>query len=159
MESKYEILITSHARFRWVERIDSPQKYAHLSVCKLGCETCQILLHSLNEHLRIARKYIDRAILHAYQAAIYQNTRVLDYNFMWAVLKLHGEEEAEHLEFLIYKNAVLVVKKSDAQIPVIKTILSHDMIDGTALQAFRKGKERDDLLKRWKFEDKQRKKK
>ena len=144
--------ITGHARQRWVERIVDPKRYAHLSTCKDNCETCQSLLYDIRMVLQHAGKGIDKEIIYYYDAAIHQNLRITDANFIAAMKEKHGK--IDHFDFLYYKTAILLVKKETP--PVLLTVMTLDMIDGTVFRNF----DTDGLktaFKRWKFETKQRK--
>lgn len=139
MNEKYDLIITNHARERWVERIVDPTRYEHLSKChETECETCRSLVHDIHGALRIARRQIDGRILHCYLAAKEADNRVKDLSFKEAIAKRQAEFYGKNLEwvdFWISGRAVLMVSKTpQEETPTLITVLTNDMIDGTVIK-------------------------
>lgn len=151
---RYSILITVHARQRWMERVADPKHYAHLSKCKVpNCDQCNSLMHDLRNAIRCARRHIDGAIARRVREAREAGSFVKDVNFMRAVKKRYGEDR--DFTFLQDHSAVFViVNPPDEPTPVLLTVMSLDMIDGTVIQTF-KGDEMKPVFERWKHERRQ----
>lgn len=152
---KYDLIITSHARQRWIERIADPTRYEHLRTCR-GCETCTSLINDIRNILRVAGRSIDGVIVRRYRKARDEGNRVTDISFQEAVKKkeeiLRQYREPRELEFLVSENAILVVaKKPDQDTPVLLTIMSEDMIEGTIFRTLDPS-ELKRVFKRWHFE-------
>lgn len=153
---KYELIITNHARERWVERVVDATRYEHLSKCKVGsgCGTCESLINDIHGALRMARKQIDGRILACYLSAKQANDRVTDVSFMETIAKTHGSD-AKHMDFLISGIAILVVsQKPEEETPQLLTVLTKNMIDGTVVKNT-PVPEMKKVFKRWKHEIRQ----
>lgn len=149
---KYDILITNHARERWVERVVDPKRYEHLHKCRgEGCEQCVTLLHDLRNAVKICGRGIDGKIAAAYRIAKEEGRHVTDLSFIEAVKKRYGIRG--RVDFLLTpSNKVLVVCYNEEEIPVLKTILTQDMVDGFVIMT----SNNDDMktvFKRWRFEN------
>lgn len=147
----FYLVITHHARERWVERISDPDKYSHLSTCQ-GCAVCHRLMNQIKTAVEFAKRHIDYEIMRRYRYARRENHVVNDVSFLQAQLKLYREDFPLY-EFYQNGNAVFIIK-NDVKPPVLTTILSQDMIDGTAIRTM-KGSEMKEVFNRWKFENKQ----
>lgn len=151
---RYSILITSHARQRWIERIADPRRYAHLATCKTpGCSECVSKLHDIRAAIRCSRRYIDGEIARRVREAKAAGGVVKDVNFMAAVRKRYGEER-DFLFLQDHSAVFVIVNPPDEDIPVLLTVMSLDMIDGTVIQTF-KGDEMKAVFSRWKHERRQ----
>lgn len=151
---RYAVLITSHARQRWIERIADPTRYAHLATCKVyQCPECNSKIQDIHRAIRCARRYIDGEIARRIREAKAADSYVRDVNFMAAVKKRYGEER--DFTFLQDHSAVFViVTPPEEPSPVLLTVMSLDMIDGTVFQNF-SGDEMKAVFSRWKHERRQ----
>ena len=149
---RYAITITSHARRRWVERIAAPEKFRHLSQCKtFACEECQRKNNELFTIIGNSKRNIDGEIARRIRDARTAGQFVKDVNFMAAVKKRYGE--ARDFTFLQDDCAVFViVKPPEESSPVLLTVMSLDMIDGTVFQTFRTKEELVKVFSRWRYE-------
>ena len=133
---RYDILITKHARERWVTRIADPERFTHLNSCKRirrNCSECGWDLNAAHSTIRECRRGIDIAIVSAYRRARDDKMFVTDENFKEAIRKRYGEK---NLKFYNDGRAVFVVldPAPDLDIPVLLTIMTPDMIDGMVFQ-------------------------
>lgn len=148
---RYAITITSHARRRWVERVTHPDRFKHLSQCKFGCLECGRKLDELQAVIANSKRNIDGEISRRIRDARAAGQFVKDINFMAAVKKRYGE--GRDFTFLQDDCAVFVtVKPPDEPSPVLLTVMSLDMIDGTVLQTFRTKEELGKVFSRWRHE-------
>jgi hypothetical protein len=155
---RYDVLITNHARERWLERIVDPKRYEHLTTCpcpKVNCSQCTSLIHDIRDILRFDRRVIDARIASCYRDARDHGRKLTDVSFLEAIKKRHGDEVAGASEFLISHSgkAVLVILKKDNDPPVLKTILSADMVEGTIFRNL-EGEDLKKVFNRWKHERK-----
>lgn len=150
----YYLIVTNHARERWLERIVDPQSYSHLSRCT-GCQKCLDLQLRMKEVIERVGKNINREIVKRYRIARMANAEVTDELFLQAVRKLNFED-FDRLQFFRDGKAVFVIKKVDnEQAPLLITVLSQDMIDGLVIQRSSLT-EMKNVFKQWKFQNKQR---
>lgn len=150
----YYLIVTNHARERWLERIADFQSYSHLSQCT-GCHKCKVLVNQMREVINHLGKNLDKEITKRYRVSRMANAEVTNATFLQAVQKLNFED-FDRLQFFRDGKAVFVIKKVDNEIaPLLITVLSLDMIDGLVIQRFDKN-EMKDVFNRWKFEAKQR---
>lgn len=146
---KYDVIITSHARQRWVERIADPKRYGHLKRCHLeNCEKCSSLLYDIHGIIKAYGKTIDGAIVQRYRRAKTENSKVTDVSFLKAMAKQHGDLAC--FEFLRSENAVFMTKLEE-NTPILITVMGIGMIDGTVLRNFSK-EELKTVFHRWKRE-------
>lgn len=152
----YRLLITTHARERWVERILCPERYTHLRTCKnpRNCSQCQAQVAEINMMISRSCREIDRSIIRRYFAALKDENYVIDPNFHAAIRQRYGQEE---FTFLKDHSAVFVVAHPpDEPIPVLKTIMSLDMIEGMVMQVFGNDQEAmKKVFERWRHERRQ----
>src|SRR6185312_3189837 len=150
----YPVIITLHARERWVERIVDPRHYHHLRTCT-GCEKCNSLIRDLQGAIRYCGKQIDRVIAGRFKTAKENGKKVVDVSFLEAFKKQHGSESEEY-DFYQSGNAVFVVRQNskEGEPPILITVLSEDMIDGTVIRTMN-SEELKSVFKRWKFERRQ----
>lgn len=121
----YDLIITHHARERWVERIMEPVRFAHLAACRRpGCETCDSLRTERSSVIRGAKRSVDGSLAASFRAA---TEPVCNRLFMQAVAKRYGRQ-ADRLGFRKNGNAVFVVAKEAP--PVLLTVMSQDMVQG-----------------------------
>jgi hypothetical protein len=136
---RYPILITYHARQRWLERVADPKKYRHLVTCPDGgrCGICIQIIHELRDILRTYRQSLDRTISGRALAAIRHNDRVKDPMFLEAIRKKWPEDHCGASEHYFDPNShqsiIFAIKREPDGRPVVVTILTWDMIDGTVL--------------------------
>lgn len=138
---RYPILITHHARQRWLERVVDPKKYIHLRRCGDGgnCGICIQLIHELRDIMRNVRASLDRSISGRALAAIRNNERVTDPLFLDAIKRWFAEERVEPTEHYIDRQGpntiVFAIRREPDGRPIVVTVLTWDMIDGTILMA------------------------
>ena len=77
----YLVIISSHARERWIERVADWKRYEHLGKCQ-GCGTCVNLVHDIRTAIQIGARYIDRAIVARFREALEAGAKVVDVNFL-----------------------------------------------------------------------------
>jgi hypothetical protein len=154
-KKKHDVIITNHARERWLERVVDPKRYEHLRTCrcpKVNCPECTSLIHDIRGILRLSRRVIDGRIASCYRNARDNNKRVTDISFIEAINKRYGEEIAANMDFLISQSgAAILVTARKEDTPVIKTILTADMIEGTIFRNLNKD-ELKQVFSRWKHE-------
>lgn len=149
---KYDLIITVHARERWVQRIADPRRYEHLDSCKVvGCPTCVSLVHDLRNAVMVCGRGVDSSIAACYRRAKAEGRRVTDVSFMEAVRK-KWPEDAGIFDFLIGHRAVLVVsQKPEEDTPILRTVMTTDMVDGMVVRTMGRD-EMKVVFKRWKRE-------
>lgn len=149
------LLITEHAKERWVERVVDPTRYIHLETCKIqGCKTCSSLLYDIRGILRNpkAKRSIEGRILATYQQSLLTNSYIADVSFLEAVKKKYGD--ISRFKFLLTGSgmAVLVVsKKPEESFPALLTVMRSDMVDGMVIRTMNK-QEMKNVFNRWKYE-------
>ena len=152
----YRLVITAHARERWVERVLCPDRYKHLQTCKRvqSCETCHSQMQEIKSMISRSCREIDRGIVRRYFAALESEAYVVDVNFHAAIRKRYGSEE---FSFLKDHSAVFVVAHPPGEpVPVLKTVMTLDMIDGMVFQVFGNDKEAiNTVFERWRHERRQ----
>jgi hypothetical protein len=152
----YKLLITVHARQRWVERILCPDRYVHLRTCKRPkqCVTCIAQMAEINAMIDRSCREIDRNIIRRYFAAKEAESYVLDPNFHAAIRQRFGDEE---FTFLKDHSAVFAISHPPNEpIPVLKTVMSLDMIEGMVFQVFGNDREAiQTVFERWRHERRQ----
>jgi hypothetical protein len=135
---RYPILITNHARQRWIERVADPKKYRHLTWCREGgtCGICIQLIHELRDILRAYRQSLDRTISGRALAAIERGEKVEDPLFIEAIKK-KWPEDVDAQEHYIDRNGlntiIFAIKREPDGRPVVVTVLTFDMLDGIVL--------------------------
>jgi hypothetical protein len=152
----YLIIITPHARERWIERIADPKRYEHLGKCP-GCVTCANLQRDIREAIYIGARYIDRSIVQRYREAKEAGARVVDPLFL-AAFKKEQRSEGEEFEFYQSGRAVFCIGENDreGEPPILITVLTEEMIDGTVLRRASSPEELKTVFKCWAFENRQR---
>ena len=148
---RYAVLITKHARERWLERIADPERYQHLSKCRVsGCCECASKARDIVGSIAAYGRQIDGEMARRVREARAAKSLVKDANFMAAIKKRYGEEQV--FEFLQDHSAVFViVHPTNEPTPVLKTVMSLDMIDGMVFQVF-KHDNMAPVFERWKHE-------
>lgn len=153
--SDYPIIVTQHARERYIVRVVDPQKFGHLETCK-GCGQCVNLLYEINILMRSMRKHMDRHISRQALKCMEQNEKVTDPLFLQTIKTHYPKEVFEETTYYIDRSTptplIFVVKKGDP--PILKTVLTWDMIDGTILRHCQNQEETTKVFKTWKFRDK-----
>lgn len=150
---KYDVIITHHARQRWVERFQDPKSFSHLSECRRErCEQCATLLHRLRFILKHNVRRIDGAIAGRFREARDANNVVTDYSFLETMRKQYGDEVSQYT-FYQHGGDIFMVKQEET--PVLVTILSEDMLEGTVIRKANP-EEMNQIFARWRFEDRQR---
>lgn len=143
-QKRYPILITEHARQRWIERAVDPKRYQHLSQCRRGCAICIQLIHDIRGVMRMMKREIDGSISRRALAAIQANERVNEPLFLEAIRKKWPEDALgkEHYMDRTGRNTIIfaISREPDGR-PVVVTVLTWDMIDGTVLMANQGDKE------------------
>jgi hypothetical protein len=130
MDRQYDLLITQHARERWLERSVDPARYIHLETCKVPeCQNCSHLLHNIRGILQNskAKISIENSIIDTYHHSLATNSYVTDISFMSAVKKKYGD--VNDFKFLLTGSgrAVLVVfQNPQEKLPVLKTVMRSD---------------------------------
>ena len=154
LPKRYAVLITTHARQRWMERVVDPERYSHLKGCKVSCcEECLTKIQEIRNILRDSRRNVDSEIARRVREARAAKAVVKDMNFMAAIKKRYGEEKV--FEFLQDHSAVYVITHPPNEpSPVLLTVMSLDMIDGMVFQTF-KPEELKPVFERWKHERRQ----
>ena len=140
---------TYHARERWVGRIVNPDRFPHYNHCKKNCIDCYRDLVVIQSIVSRSCPDIDLAICIALNRCVRENMLVTDYTFLQVVRKKYGEDR--NLKFYTNGKAVFVLLERINDIPVVLSILTYDMIDGTVI----KNTEQEDLktvFNRWKRE-------
>ena len=153
-EKPYDVIVTRHARERWIERIADPQRYQHLKSCA-GCQTCNSLLYDLRQAAELCARQISGRLADLYREAKAANRKVTDPTFL-QIIKERSEPNKNY-DFLVSNSpkAILMLSIQTEGPPVLVTILSGDMLEGTIFRHCN----REDLQKvfgRWKFEARQR---
>ena len=149
---KFDLIISPHARERWIVRIVNPTRYAHLDQCT-GCEVCTSLLHELRNIVKIGARQIDGRIAATFRHARDKNSRVTDVSFLEAIRKKHGDEAA-FFDFLVNGNAVMMLsRRPEQEVPLLVTVMTTDMIDGTVIRRM-SNEEMKTVFQRWKTEAK-----
>lgn len=152
---QYDLMITQHAKERWLERKVDPVRYNHLETCKLqGCGMCSGLLHDIrtilqNSKIKIS---IENSILDTYHHSLANKYYVADQSFLDAVKKKYGD--ITNFKFLLSGKGdiVLVVFQNPLEkLPVLKTIMRSDMVEGMVIRTFN-GQEMKTVFNRWKYE-------
>lgn len=134
------IIVTNHAKERWITRIISPEHYSHLNMCT-GCEKCTSLIHDINSALKMSGNGISNSIRKSFA-----NAEVVNDPHLLEAIEKHYPGRVMYRN----KNAVFVTK-TDGEKIVIVSIMSFDMLDGTLIRTKSK-QEISSLFKRWKFE-------
>jgi hypothetical protein len=154
----HPIIITTHARQRYVERAVDPQKYGHLGKCG-GCETCDTLIREIDTTLLTIGRQIDRRICRRVMDAIRGGEKVTNPLFLEALRKRMPKEAVEDTVYYIDRSReepiIFAVRKRDEKTNVLLTVMSYDMIEGTILRACNTHEDATKVLKRWKFQSKQ----
>lgn len=149
----YKVIITTHARERWLERIVDPQRYSHLKQCP-GCQKCNDLLFDIRYIIKQYGRDIDRSIIRRLMCAKESGAKVTDPAFQESIKKQYPNEK---LEFYVDGDAVFVIGDDPTKpIPVLLSVLTYDMIDGTLLRGATNKQELDAVFKKWHFEARQR---
>jgi hypothetical protein len=150
----YKLLIGDHGRQRWIERVVDPKRYKHLSICKIpNCEECKSLMFDIRNVIKTLGHRIDSQISGAFLEARDAGRKVTDVSFIEAIRR--KEILRDELDFYLTnrKGTVIAVTRNDP--PVLVTILSNDMIDGTVIR----NNDRDSMktvFQRWKYEARRR---
>lgn len=151
--NKYPVIITSHARERYVVRISDPVRYSHLNQCKLGCEMCTSLAMELRQAIVVCRRGIDRELSGRILAAIRGNKLVQDQMFLSAIAKIFPAEVYENSQYYMDEKAIyVIVREKDG--PVLVTVLSLSMLDGTILRSCKNIDDFKKVFATWKREAK-----
>ena len=138
----HSVIITRHARERWVERIIDPKRYDHYRLCRVGCPTCVDLAYDMMNTIRIAGRGIDRDISQRFRSA----RPVEDQVFLKAVGQTH--DLASHA---IKRDDKAVFVTLKAEIPVLGTVMSIDMMTGTIIRN-NSGNNLKNVFSSWKHE-------
>lgn len=145
-EKHYDLVITKHARERWVERVCSPRKFSHLATCP-GCSTCLELVHALANHIKIAGRSLDFEIIKAFRKARDNDKKVTDAAFLETVKKKWGEY-GKYDFFVTDRDSVMVVfHPPEETTPVLLTVMSANMVAGTVARGVGSGEGIFDRLK------------
>lgn len=131
----YDIIITKHARERWVERIADPKRYSHLLSCNKNCPTCAKLHYDIKNVIEVAGHSIDGQIAAAYKEARNKNTVITDKNFI-QVQKQFGDYHKFKFYSARNNKAILIVaidKRTTEGLPLLLSVLTPDMVDGTVI--------------------------
>lgn len=155
-----DLIITNHARVRYVQRIRQPIHYKHLLNCNKNCAECAKLEDDSKAVVRNFAPKIDWEIVTLFKEAKKQNWTIKDVSFLEAILKKYGENSNKD-KFYRNGDAILVVTEDDnnefnSSFPTLVTVLNIQMIDGTTIDAFAGTKQMDNVFKRWKFQARQR---
>jgi hypothetical protein len=138
---RYPIIITHHARQRWLERVVDPKKYLHLRRCSDGgnCSICIQLIHELRDIMQNVCASLDRSISARALASIRNNERVTDPLFLDSIKRWFAEEWVEPTEYYIDRQGqntiVFVIRREPDGRPIVVTVLTWDMIDGITMMA------------------------
>ena len=152
---KYPLTITKHARERYVVRISDPNRYRHLTQCRVGCSECIRLDTELFNVLKAYRSNIDRTLSGRVLSLIKNNQKVTDTDFIRTMEKAYQIEfsNGEAREYYQDDKAVYVITREPDGHPVLITVLSEDMIDGSVLKYNTSNSK--EILNRWKFQTRQ----
>lgn len=148
-----KLVITNHARERWVERVINPKHYAHFADCKNvnHCQVCIKLREDMDFVLSNFYDEINKNISSLYYKS--KNKKITDRSFLEIIQKDY--DDFDKLVFLDCESCIFVISNHNEK-SVLRTILKRGMLEGTIFKNI-KNYEVDDLFKRWKFEDRQRK--
>lgn len=149
----HPIIITRHARERYVIRAVDPVKFAHLNSCR-GCDQCVSLLYEVNLITRSMRRHMDRHICRQALDAVERNEQVTDPLFIETVKTRLPKDYFGETNYYIDRSTpntlVFVVKREEAL--VLKTVLTWDMIDGMVLRHCHKPEEFAKVFRSWKHQ-------
>lgn len=142
---------TYHARERWVGRIVNPERFPHYNHCKKNCIDCHRELAVIQNIVSRSCPDIDLAMCIALRRCVSENQIVTDHNFLKSIRNKY--EDDKNLKFYTNGKAVFVVLERIDDVPLILSIMTEDMIDGTII----KNTQKEDLktvFNRWKQEAK-----
>jgi len=153
--SSKPVVVTSHARERWMERVADPDRYSHLHHCRLGCATCVSLLHDMRSILSNIKRIIDQEIATRTTAAIKGNNRVQEDYVLELARKLFPEKKCDYYRD-VRKPHVILVLTYDTIGPVVVSVLTQELLEGVAMRAADSKEARQNLFRHWKHQAQQR---
>lgn len=142
----HPILITNHARERWLMRVADPKRYQHLALCK-GCPQCNSLIFDIRNIIKLMGRNIDIAIKSRFLKA--QGHPYLDTQVIEEVKKSYHYP----LDFHVHDDVVFVTTFHDGNpTPVLVTVLTTLMLE--ARKELDK-EEINSMMRKWHFEARQ----
>lgn len=129
-----KLLVTQHARLRWVERAVDYERYKHLRYCQSNkCLQCQELRADLDLVVRNVKFYLDNSIQEYYREAVEADRWVRTGLFLEAIEKQYGKRD--YVSFLqTKKGAILVLRVDSEDMYVLLSVLSNDMLESTVFR-------------------------
>lgn len=150
-----DLIIKSHARRRYIERIHQPDHYKHLGNCKISnCKECAKLQDDITCVANCVGRKIDWKIATAYREAKQNNWVITDPSFIDAIKDKYGVIDSAKKKFYRNRDMILVLVEDD-EIPTLVTVLNVHMVDGTTIDAFAGTEKMAEVFDRWKFQARQ----